>query len=88
MLTATGTLTVTGNPGEVKRYYFSMCAVGKDGVVRPRIAGKSSTGQDYLEFTIPWPPISDPFEVIFEVIVAPSAPATPKVKEILKGIPK
>jgi hypothetical protein len=71
--TSTVPITVTGTPGTKVRKYFSISAVSKNGTVTAKVAGATVTVPPlaYLEFTVPYPNVSAPFEVIISIIGTP-----------------
>ncbi len=79
--TVTSPVTVTGTPGTRVKYYFSIAAVSRNGISTARVPGKTAAGVDYLEFLIPYGDVSQPFEVIFEIVVS-------QAESVLKGMPK
>ena len=63
----------TGTPGTKVKYYFSIAAISKNGYIGNKVAGKTAAGLDYIELTIPYQNVGDPYEVIIELILAPAA---------------
>lgn len=66
-------ITVTGAPGTKVRKYFSLASVSKNGNMTAKVAGSTAAtgGLAYLEFTVPYPDVSVPFEVIILVVGTP-----------------
>jgi hypothetical protein len=66
-------ITVTGTPGAKVKKYFSLASVSKNGNMTAKVAGMTavSEGLDYLEFTVPYPDVAVPFEVIIQIIGTP-----------------
>ena len=71
--TSTIPITITGTPGAKVKKYFAMASVSKNGTVTARVAGATATTPPlaYLEFTVPYPNVSAPFEVIIQIVVGP-----------------
>ena len=76
-------VAVTGQAGQIVKVYFSIAAYSKNGNVTPRISGKTPDGQDSLEIQIPFGDVSEPFNVIFEIIPQPASLERGAVKKSL-----
>jgi hypothetical protein len=71
--TSTIPITVTGTPGAKVRKYFSLASVSKNGTITAKVAGATATTPPvaYLEFTVPYPNVGVPFDVIISIVGTP-----------------
>lgn len=76
-------VSVTGQAGQLVKVYFSIAAYSKNGNVRGRVPGKTPDGKDSLEIQIPFGDVSEPFNVIFEIIPQPTSLERGAVKKSL-----
>ena len=72
-LTANVAIKAPGNPGDTVKQYISVSAVSKSGDETAKAVGLTSAGKDFLEFVVPYPDVSIPFEVIIEIVFEPTA---------------
>ena len=71
--TSTLPITVVGAPGTKVKKYFALSSVSKNGNMTARVAGSTavSGGVAFLEFTVPFPDVSVPFEVLIQIVAGP-----------------
>lgn len=67
-LTTNVPINVSGAPGTKVQKYYSVSAVGMNGKETAKTPGTTSGGISYLEFTIPYPDVTAPQSVIFEIV--------------------